>query len=118
MTEKAKSFHDFAGSETPATAAFGDLAPALAAYTDGMLFSDIWQRPSLSPRDRSLITVASLVALSRTNELPIHLKFALYNGVSQDELIELITHLAFYAGWPASVTAVNIARTTFEASGP
>lgn len=110
-------FYAFAGSDTPAAQHFGDIAPALAAYTDGMLFTDVWQRPELSPRDRSLITVASLVALSRTYELPIHLRFALHNGVTKDELIELITHLAFYAGWPVSVTAANISRTVFAEAG-
>src|SRR2546428_12852596 len=94
-------------SETPTAArkSFGDIAPALAEYTDVVLFGDVWKRPGLSPRDRSLITVATLVALYRTNELPFHLKRALDNGVSRDELIELMTHLAFYAGWPAANTA-------------
>jgi 4-carboxymuconolactone decarboxylase len=99
---------------SPARQSFGDIAPALADYTDAVLFGDVWQRPGLSPRDRSLITVASLVALYRTNELPFHLKRALQNGVSRDELIELITHLAFYAGWPTASSAVTIARRVFE----
>ncbi len=96
---------------------YRDLAPALGDYTDNVLFGDVWERPGLSKRDRSLITVATLVALYRTNELPFHLKRALDNGVSRDELIELITHLAFYAGWPAANTAVTIARRVFEESG-
>ena len=75
---------------------FGDIAPALAEYTDEVLFGDVWQRPGLSPCDRSLITVASLVSLYRINELPFHVKKALDNGVTRDEIIELITHLAFY----------------------
>jgi len=86
----------------------------LATYTDDVLFGDVWKRPELSPRDRSLITVASLVALYRVNELPFHLKKALENGVSRDELIELITHLAFYSGWPTANTALPIARRVFE----
>ncbi len=97
--------------------AFGDIAPALADYTDKVLFGDVWERPGLSKRDRSLITVATLVALYRTNELPFHLKRALDNGVSRNELIELITHLAFYAGWPAASSAVTIARRVFEEQG-
>lgn len=97
--------------------AFGDIAPALADYTDKVLFGDVWERPGLSKRDRSLITVATLVALYRTNELPFHLKRALDNGVSRDELIELITHLAFYAGWPAASSAVTIARRVFQENG-
>ena len=97
---------------------YADIAPALGEYTDKVLFGDVWKRPGLSPRDRSLITVASLVALYRTNELPFHLRRALENGVTKDELIELVTHLAFYAGWPAANTAVTIARTVFgEARG-
>jgi 4-carboxymuconolactone decarboxylase len=96
---------------------YADIAPALGDYTDKVLFGDVWERPGLSKRDRSLITVATLVALYRTNELPFHLKRALENGVAKDELIELITHLAFYAGWPAANTAVAIARQVFAEAG-
>ena len=92
---------------------FADVAPALAEYTDNVLFGDVWERPGLSKRDRSLITVATLIALYRTNELPFHLRRALENGVAKDELVELITHLAFYAGWPTASTAVAIARQVF-----
>jgi 4-carboxymuconolactone decarboxylase len=74
---------------------FADIAPVLAKYTEDVLFGDVWKRPGLSPRDRSLITVACLVALYRTNELPFHLKFALQNGVTRAELADAITHLAF-----------------------
>jgi 4-carboxymuconolactone decarboxylase len=101
----------------PIRSPFGDIAPALAGYTDEVLFGDVWKRPGLSPRDRSLITVATLVALYRTNELPTHLKLALRNGVTRDELVELITHLAFYAGWPTAATAVAIARKAFDEAG-
>jgi 4-carboxymuconolactone decarboxylase len=97
---------------------YSDIAPALGDYTDNVLFGDVWERPGLSKRDRSLITVATLIALYRTNELPFHLKRALENGVSRDELIEVITHLAFYAGWPAANTAVIIARQVFEEIAP
>lgn len=97
--------------------AFGDIAPALAGYTDQVLFDDVWQRPGLSPRDRSLVTVASLVAQYRSNELPFHLQKALENGISRDELVELITHLAFYSGWPTASTALAIARRVFEEAG-
>src|SRR5437764_4838737 len=98
---------------TPRRNPFSDVAPALGDYTDNVLFGDVWERPSLSKRDRSLITVATLVAGYRTNELPFHLKRALENGVTRDELAELITHLAFYAGWPTANTAVQITRTVF-----
>jgi 4-carboxymuconolactone decarboxylase len=91
-----------------------DIAPALADYTDRVLFGDVWKRTQLSPRDRSLVTVAALVALYRTNELPFHIKRALDNGVTRDELIELMTHLAFYSGWPTANSAVTIARSVFE----
>jgi 4-carboxymuconolactone decarboxylase len=94
--------------------AFGDLAPALADYTDKVLFGDVWERPGLSPRDRSLITVATLVALYRVNELPFHLNKALDNGIGKEELIELITHLAFYSGWPTASSALTIARRVFD----
>ena len=99
---------------TAARKAFGDFAPALADYSDKVLFADVWERPGLSPRDRSLITVASLVALYRTNELAFHIGKALDNGVTRDELIELITHLAFYSGWPTAMTALPIARKAFD----
>ena len=102
---------------TAARQAFGHFAPALADYTDQVLFGDVWERPGLSPRDRSLITVASLIALYRTNELPFHLKKALDNGISRDELVEVITHLAFYAGWPTANSAVTIAQRVFDEVG-
>jgi 4-carboxymuconolactone decarboxylase len=102
-----------ARKETAGREAYGDIAPALGEYTDDVLFGDVWKRPGLSPRDRSLITVATLAALYRTNELPFHLRLALENGVTRDELIELITHLAFYAGWPTANAAVAIARDVF-----
>ena len=99
-------------SDQPSIAqkAYGDVAPALADYTDTVLFGDVWKRPGLSPRDRSLITVAALVVGYRSNEMPGHMKRALDNGVSRDELVELVTHLAFYSGWPTANTAVRILR--------
>jgi len=103
-----------ADEPTAARKNFGDVAPALAAYTDTVLFGDLWRRPDLSPRDRSLVTVTALVAGYRTNELPFHLTYALENGVTRDEIIETITHLAFYAGWPSAMTALTIARRVFD----
>ena len=98
---------------------YSDIAPALGDYTDTVLFGDVWERPGLSKRDRSLLSVATLIALYRTNELPHHdVKRALDNGVSRDELIEVITHLAFYAGWPTANAAVTIARRVFEEIAP
>jgi 4-carboxymuconolactone decarboxylase len=95
---------------------FGDIAPALADYTDNVLFGDLWERPNLSPRDRSLVTIASLISMYRHNELPFHLKRAMENGVNRDEVIETITHLAFYGGWPVANTALPIARKVFDES--
>lgn len=99
---------------TAARQAFGDIAPAFADLTDEVLFGEVWERPGLSRRDRSLITVAALVALYRSDQLPFHLRLAQQNGLGRDELIEAITHLAFYSGWPTAATAVSIARKVFE----
>lgn len=105
-------------SDKPKTKSpFADISPKLAQVTDEVLFGDIWERPGLSPRDRSLVTVSCLIANYRVNELPFHLKRALENGVTREELNEVITHLAFYAGWPAASTAVGIARKVFEEAG-
>jgi 4-carboxymuconolactone decarboxylase len=92
----------------------GDIAPKLAELTDNVLYGDVWQRPQLSRRDRSLATVAALVAMNRPDQLRSHLAMARANGVTQEELIEAITHLAFYAGWPNAVTAIAIAREVFK----
>jgi 4-carboxymuconolactone decarboxylase len=81
------------------------VAPRLAELSEELLFGDIWRRQPLSPRDRSLVTVATLVALVRTEQLPFHLRRAVDNGVTREELSELVTHLAFYAGWPAAASA-------------
>ena len=89
---------------------FGDINPKLADLTDEVLFGDVWAREQLSPRDRSMITVAALVAGYRTNELKRHIGRALNNGVTEAELFEMFTHLAFYAGWPCAVTATTITR--------
>jgi len=83
-------------------ALFGDVAPKFAQLTDEVLFADLWQRPALSPRERSLVTVAALVALYRPQQLPFHLR--------RDELAEAITHLAFYAGWPCAASALPLLR--------
>jgi 4-carboxymuconolactone decarboxylase len=98
----------------PMRAPWGDIAPRLSEISDAVLFDDVWKRPGLSARDRSLITVASLISLYRTNELPFHLAKALENGVTRDEIGEMITHLAFYAGWPTAGTAIGVARQVFE----
>jgi 4-carboxymuconolactone decarboxylase len=98
----------------PSQRAIGDFAPKLAELTDDVLYGDVWERPQLSKRDRSLVTVAALIALYRPDQLRSHLVRARENGVTQEELIEAITHLAFYAGWPNAVTAIAVAREVFE----
>jgi 4-carboxymuconolactone decarboxylase len=102
---------------TNARKSFGDIAPHLAEITDKVLFGDVWENPALSPRDRSLVTITSLISLYRTNELPFHLRKAMENGVTQAEIIATITHLAFYAGWPPAMTATQIARQVFAEAG-
>ena len=101
---------------TNARKSFGDIAPHLAEITDKVLFGDVWENSALTPRDRSLVTVTSLISLYRTNELPFHMKRALENGVAKEEIIGAITHLAFYAGWPPAMTALQIARKVFADS--
>jgi 4-carboxymuconolactone decarboxylase len=103
---------------TPAQQLIGDFAPKLVELTDDVLFGDVWERPGLSKRDRSLITVATLVALNRNEQLPGHLRRAIDNGVTQDELIEAITHLAFYSGWPTAMSAIVTAKNIFEQGRP
>jgi 4-carboxymuconolactone decarboxylase len=105
--------NEMTNEHMPARGPYADVAPRLDEITQHVLFGDVWERSGLSKRDRSLITVATLIAGYRTNELPFHLKRALENGVTKDELVEVITHLAFYAGWPAASTAVGIARRVF-----
>jgi 4-carboxymuconolactone decarboxylase len=102
---------------TNAQKAFGDVAPHLAEITDKVLFGDVWENPALSKRDRSLITITSLISLYRINEMPFHLKRALENGLTKEEIVATITHLAFYAGWPPAMTALPIVKKVFEETG-
>lgn len=95
----------------------GDIAPKLAELTDGVLFGDVWERKELSSRDRSLITVAALIAGGNTEQLSFHLDKAKTNGLSEKELIEVITHLAFYVGWPRAMSAITVARRSFSPEG-
>ncbi|EJE54144.1 hypothetical protein, gamma-carboxymuconolactone decarboxylase subunit like protein [Acidovorax sp. CF316] len=99
---------------TAAQRLMGDINPKLAELTDKVLFGDVWARPGLSPRDRSLVTVSALIAMNRPDQLRSHLQRAKDNGVTEAELIEAITHLAFYAGWPSAVTASTVARDVFQ----
>jgi len=99
---------------TRAEQMFGDFAPKLVSLTTDVLFADIWERAELAPRDRSLITVAALIATGSTEQLPGHLARAQANGLTQTELKEVITHLAFYAGWPKAMSAMAVAKREFE----
>ena len=99
---------------SPAREAIRGTVPKLAEISDTLIYGEVWERPGLSRRDRSLITVAALLALGREKQLDGHLARALANGVTKDEISELITHLAFYAGWPAAMTAALIAKEVFE----
>jgi 4-carboxymuconolactone decarboxylase len=92
---------------------FGDFAPKLAELTDDVLFADVWNRPELSARDRSLITVAVLTAGGNAEQLKFHLGRAVENGVTQEELIEAITHVTLYAGWPNGMAAMGVAKGLF-----
>jgi len=94
----------------------GDVAPKLADLTDRVLFGEVWEHPELSKRDRSLATVAALVAMNRPDQLRFHLSYAIQNGVKKEELIEVITHLAFYSGWPNAMSAVMVAKEVFAKS--
>jgi 4-carboxymuconolactone decarboxylase len=105
-------------TKTPPSAAknaIGQIAPKLAQLTDEVLFGDVWERPQLSKRDRSLITCATLVATGKTEQMTFHFPRAIENGVTREELIEMITHLAFYVGWPSAMSAVTRAK---ELLGP
>ena len=102
-----------ATNNRPSARAMGDFAPKLAEITDDLLYADIWERPQLSRRDRSLVTVAALIAMNRPDQLRVHIMRARDNGVTQEEVVETITHLAFYTGWPSAVTAIGVAREIF-----
>ena len=100
---------------TRAQQLYGEIAPKMAELTDEVLYADIWERPELSPRDRSLVTVSALVAMNRPDQLRSHLNIARQNGVTEEELVEAIIHLAVYSGWPNAVTAIAVAKDVFAA---
>lgn len=105
-----------APNEEPSGAqkAFGDFAPTFADFTDEVLFGQVWTRPQLPPKERSLVTVAALTTSGNTDQLVYHLDLAKQNGATEAELIEAITHLAFYAGWPKAYAAMTVARQVFR----
>jgi 4-carboxymuconolactone decarboxylase len=102
------------GCQTPAQQMIGDFAPKLVELTDEVLFGDVWARPQISPRDRSLITCAALVTNGSIEQLRGHLDRARQNGLTETELKEMIIHLAFYAGWPRAMSAISLARELFD----
>src|SRR5947209_4888704 len=102
------------GEPSGAQKMFGDFAPDLVGFTDDVLFGEVWKRTELSPKERSLVTVAALTTSGNTDQLVFHLDYAKQNGNSEEEIIEAITHLAFYAGWPKAMAAMTIAKRVFR----
>jgi 4-carboxymuconolactone decarboxylase len=115
-TTDARTSQPPGGQQSGAAKMFGDFAPGLVTFTDDVLFGQVWTRPELSPRDRSLVTVAALTAGGNAEQLTYHLGLARQNGVTEAELIEAITHLAFYSGWPRAMSAMTVARQVFRDS--
>ena len=99
---------------TTSRSIMAEISPKLAEITSDVLFGDVWERPGLSKRDRSLITIAALIALYRTDQLPGHIGRALDNGVTKEEIGEVINHMAFYAGWPTAANAVRVAKEVYD----
>jgi 4-carboxymuconolactone decarboxylase len=114
LVADATLFPAHAQQPSRAQSLMGATNPKLAELTDKVLYGDIWARPGLSPRDRSLVTVAALIAMNRPDQLRSHLALARTNGVTEAELVEVITHMAFYSGWPTAVTATTVAKEVFE----
>ena len=99
---------------TPARSVLAEITPRLAELTQELVFDEIWERPELSKRDRSLIVVAALTALYRTDQLRAHVGRALDNGVTREEISEIITHMAFYTGWPCAVNAATVTKQVYD----
>ena len=93
---------------------FGNVAPGVVQYTTDVLFRDLWLRPDLAPRDRSLVTVSALIANGQVAQIPYHLNRAMDNGLNQTQAAEVVTHLAFYAGWPNAFSALPVVKDVFE----
>jgi 4-carboxymuconolactone decarboxylase len=109
MADEKSAGREPSGAQT----LFGDFAPGLVHFTDDVLFGEVWERPQLSRKERSLITVAALTAGGNAEQLTFHLQYAKDNGATEEELIEAITHLAFYAGWPKAFSAMAVAKRVF-----
>lgn len=114
QTQQVKEAQPLAkAGQSRAQQLMGDIAPKLAELTDTVLFGDVWERPGLAKRDRSLVTISALIAMNRPDQLKSHLALARQNGITETEIVEAITHLAFYTGWPNAVSAVAVAREVF-----
>lgn len=101
----------------PSMAQIQSVSPALASYTENLVLDEVWNRPGLSARDRSVVTLAALISRNQQVELPYHVNLALDNGVKPSEISELITHLAFYSGWANAMSAVAVTAEVFESRG-
>jgi 4-carboxymuconolactone decarboxylase len=114
--ERSNPMADDAQNSQPSGAQkmLGDFAPALVGFTDDVLFGQVWKREQLSPKERSLVTVACLTTSGNTDQLVYHLGLARANGATEEEIIEVITHLAFYAGWPKAMAAMTVAKQVFR----
>jgi 4-carboxymuconolactone decarboxylase len=106
-----------APAQRVAPAIVHEITPALGAYTDAVLFGDVWKRRELAPRDRSLVTIAALIAGGHTAQMTGHLNRGLDNGVKPSEIAAIITHLAFYSGWPRAMSAIPVAKDVFAQRG-
>ena len=113
-TQNAKATNTMNKEPSLLKKTYGDFSPKLVEITDDVLFGDVWERPELSKRDRSLVTVTALIVGGNTEQLPFHLNRAKENGVTEAEIIETITHLAFYGGWPKAMSALAVAKNTFQ----
>ena len=91
-----------------------EMAPVFAHYSEEILFEEVWRDDTLTLRERSLCTVSALISLGHTEQLPFHLQLAKQNGIAEHEMIALITHMAFYVGWPKAVAALHIAMNEME----
>ena len=116
VDERSNPMADDAQNSQPSGAQkmFGDFAPALVGFTDDVLFGQVWKREQLPPKERSLVTVACLTTSGNTDQLVYHLGLAKANGATEEEIIEAITHLAFYAGWPKAMAAMTVAKQVFR----
>ncbi len=104
--------------QSPMQRMMGSFAPTFVSLTDDVLFGQVWSRPQLPPRDRSLVTITSLVTAGNIEQLRAHIPMGLANGLTPEEIVEAITHVAFYAGWPRAVSALTLAQQLLTTPDP